>query len=201
MPESMHHTASAAGETEYIYGEAIRRGIAKDIQNLNFLVVGLGLGYIEILISSKVTGCQIQSFESDPDLRQNFLNWVNGKTDFEIYNQVCRSLKLSPDLIRSQIKSNELFLNAELNLQTTFKVKSHIICFDAFSKKTSESLWTEEFLNYFLINACDHDCIFVTYSCTSLLKRVLPEHGFVLIPKLGFEGKRDSTLAVRGGFK
>ncbi len=196
-PESMHHSAGAAAETEYIYGEAIRLGLSIQ-KKLNFLVVGLGLGYIEILISSLVSGQNISSFEIDSDLRKNFLNWINGSIEFEIYNQVCKSLKLDPDFIRQSFQKNKLILNEELNLQTTFEQKNHIICFDAFSAKNSGSLWTEEFLDYFILNACAPDCIFTTYACTGLLKRVLVKHGFKLNPRAGFTGKRDSTLAVRG---
>ncbi len=199
VPESMHHSGGAAAETEYIYGEAIRLGLSIQ-KNLNFLVVGLGLGYIEILISSLACGQNISSFEIDPELRNNFQNWINGSDEFEIYNQVCKALKFDSEFARQSFQKNNLALNAELNLQTKFEQKNHIICFDAFSAKTSGSLWTEEFLENFILNACALDCIFTTYACTGLLKRVLVKHSFQLNPRAGFTGKRDSTLAVRGLF-
>lgn len=199
VPESMHHSGGAAAETEYIYGEAIRLGLSVQ-QSLNFLVVGLGLGYIEILISSLVCGQNISSFEIDSDLRNNFQNWISGSDEFKIYNEVCKSLKLNSDFVRKSFQKNKLILNAELNLESKFTEKNHIICFDAFSAKTSGLLWTEEFLDYFILNACASDCIFTTYACTGLLKRVLVKHGFQLRPRAGFTGKRDSTLAVRGLF-
>ena len=198
VPESMHNTFSASGETEFIYGKSIRQALTAQT-NLNFLIVGLGLGYIEILILSLVKNCQIHSFESDSELRKNFSNWIlNSDQEFEIYNQVCRSLNLKPEFIREQINQNQFYINPDLNVQTVFKSKSHIICFDVFSRKTSESLWTEQFLNYFISKACSDDCIFISYSCTSLLNRVLINHGFKLIQKSGYNGKRESTLAVRG---
>jgi hypothetical protein len=201
VPESMHHTASAAGETEYVYGEALRRAQNTQIQSLNFLIVGLGLGYIEMLILSQMENCKINSYESDPELRLHFWEWIsNPNSEFEIYNEVCKHLKINSGSVRSQFRKNDLILNEKLSLQSKFTELANVICFDAFSKKSSESLWTEEFLNYFLTHACAQDCIFVTYSCTSLLKRVLTAHGFQLLPRLGFEGKRDSTLAVRGVF-
>jgi hypothetical protein len=200
VPESMHHSGGAAAETEYIYGEAIKLGLSIQ-KKLNFSVVGLGLGYIEILISSLASGQQISSYEIDPELRINFQNWINGDDEFEIYDQVCRSLKLDSEFVRHSFKNNKLILNAELNLEIIFTEKNHIICFDAFSAKTSGSLWTEGFLDYFISNACADDCIFTTYACTGLLKRALVRQGFQLIPRSGFTGKRDSTLAVRGTFK
>ncbi len=199
VPESMHHSGGAAAETEYIYGEVIRLGLSVQ-QSLNFLVVGLGLGYIEILISSLVRGQNISSFEIDSELRNNFQNWINGTDEFEIYNEVCKSLKLDSDFVRESFQKNKLILNAELNLESKFAEKNHIICFDAFSVKTSGLLWTEDFLDYFILNACAPDCIFTTYACTGLLKRTLVKHGFQLNPRAGFTGKRDSTLAVRGLF-
>lgn len=199
MPESMHHSGGAASESEYIYGWVIRQALAVR-QEIDFLVVGLGLGYIEILISSLVTDRQINSYEIDSQLREHFLNWTKGSKDFPIYDEVCISLKLEPELTLQNLKSNHLNLFAELNMQTTFKNKSHVICFDAFSQKTSGSLWTEEFIDYFLQNACAPDCVLTTYACTGLLKRTLEKHGFKVIKRPGFTGKRDSTWAVRGIF-
>lgn len=198
--ESMHHSGGAASETQYIYGNPIRQAFAID-PKINFLVVGLGLGYIEMLISSNAVGRTITSYEIDSELRQNFLGWAKGSDDFEIYDQVCRSLKLQPDAVRSQIQKNHLKLCAELSLKTVFEQKSHVICFDAFSQKTSGTLWTEEFLDYFIVNACEQDCIFTTYACTGLLKRCLEKQGFHFEKRQGFVGKRDSTLALRGKFK
>lgn len=198
--ESMHHSGGAASETQYIYGNPIRQALAIDPE-INFLVVGLGLGYIEMLIASGVVSRKITSYEIDPELRQNFLEWTQGCEDFEIYDHVCRSLKLEPEFVRSQIQKNHLKLYAELSLKTIFEQKSHVICFDAFSQKTSGTLWTEEFLNYFILNACTEDCVFTTYACTGFLKRTLEKHGFHFEKRPGFIGKRDSTLATRGKFK
>ncbi len=198
--ESMHHSGGAASETQYIYGNPIRQGLAVDPE-INFLVVGLGLGYIEMLIASETAGRKIISYEIDPELRHNFSDWVSGADEFDIYDQVCRSIKLEPDFVRLQIQKNHLKLCGELSLKTVFEQKSHVICFDAFSQKTSGTLWTEEFLDYFIVHSCEQDCIFTTYACTGLLKRTLEKHGFQFEKRPGFIGKRDSTLATRGKFK
>lgn len=197
-PESMHHSGGAATETKYIYGEAILKALTFQ-KDLNFLVVGLGLGYIEILISSLIENAKIESYEIDEELRTHFLEWINnsrGPDQFEIYNLVCKTLNVNNEQVRSRLAA--LTLNSELHLKTVFNHKNHVICFDAFSQKTSGTLWTEEFLDYFILNACHDDCIFTTYACTGLLKRVLIKHGFTLVKRAGFVGKRDSTLAVRG---
>ncbi len=199
-PESMHHSGGAATETNYIYGEAILKALNHQ-KNLQFLVVGLGLGYIEILISSLADVVKIESYEVDDELRLNFAEWIKGSDQFEIYNEVCKSLKLDTLKIRKKLQAvNEININSELSIHSTFKEKSNVICFDAFSQKTSGSLWTEDFLNYFIISACADDCLFTTYACTSLLKRVLIKNGFTLIKREGYAGKRESTLAVRGVF-
>lgn len=76
-----------------------------------------------------------------------------------------------------------------------------MICYDAFSQKTNNPLWQKEFLEKFIHDHAEEDCVFTTYACTSVLKKVLTEKKFQLIKRPGFFGKRDSTLALRGCFK
>ncbi|HWU43667.1 MAG TPA: MnmC family methyltransferase [Bdellovibrio sp.] len=89
--ESMHHSGGAASETDLIYGEPIREIFGK-ISKPHFLVVGLGLGYIELVIarealragvgagtSSGVEVGLITSYESVPELRESFFGWLHGE--------------------------------------------------------------------------------------------------------------------------
>jgi len=205
-PESMHHCAGAAAETHYIYGTALKKIFALQAKNtLHILVVGLGLGYIEILAAGinqefPHIKLKITSYEIDAELKQNFQNWIMGDNNFPIYNKVCRHLGYEPSGIKTVLQNVDLQIQDALNASTVFSAGAHIICFDAFSRKTTQELWSEEFLQYFLSKACDQDCVFATYACTGDLRRALGTQGFTVIKRAGFTEKRNSTLALRGLF-
>lgn len=208
----MHHSGGAAAETEYIYKTPLRFMF----ENLKFSsvhVVGLGLGYIEIswaieylkILANKAHVSTLQSFEVETELCEQFMNWVYAdKATSGVYDQICTFL--DPKIDSQQIKKilADNFLNHPISgdLTANYKkfIKPNLVCFDAFSSKTSQELWTYEFLNGYLEN-CHEDCVFTTYACTGVLKRALKAHQFKLFTRLGFKGKRDSTFAVRGNFK
>lgn len=217
-PESMHHSAGAAGETQYIYGTALKKtfeGIAQVNQlkpiiqagasNLHVLVVGLGLGYIEILAAGikqdfPQIKLSITSYETDIDLKQNFQKWIAGSDEFLIYDEVCRHLGYEPATIKAILQNVDLQIKVGLGAATEYSLPAQAICFDAFSRKTTEELWNEEFLKKFLLQAASKDCVFTTYACTGDLKRALISQGFTFIKRPGFTQKRDSTLGLRGIF-
>lgn len=206
--ESMHHSGGAAAETEYIYKSVIETAVQR-MPDLKLSVVGLGLGYIEI---SWAIACLKQksnlqsrfiSFETEDVLKNKFLTWMSNE-DPAIYDDVCRALGASEYIkqIKEILKSNREPAAFKGNLVSDYDKSNsyNVICFDAFSKKTSEELWTEEFLTQFLARAAHSDCIFTTYACTGSLKRALKNNGFQLIDRLRFKSSRESTLAVRGVF-
>ena len=198
-PESMHHSAGAATETKYIYGEAARL-LKKTVVHPQICVVGLGLGYIELLMAEIFSEFIIWSYEADDELSQSFLNWLEQKkSHLFIYDEVVKSLALDKEYILGQMKKNSLVIKGALNLSTLTEgvQQFNLICFDAFSSKTTSALWTEEFLDFFIQKMCHKSCVFVTYACTGVLKRALKKNGFTLLPKKGFTGKRDCTLAFR----
>jgi hypothetical protein len=205
--ESMHHSGGAASETDYIYKSVIEAAL-KTGTELKMAVVGLGLGYIEIswaITCLRQSGFKSRfiSFETDEGLKSNFLNWVKTGEPV-IYNEICKFM--GPDdvisdiraLIEENLRSNPIrgdFLS-EYDKDNSY----HLICFDAFSRKTTEDLWTENFLEEFLQKSCHENCILTTYACTGALKRALKKNNFRLLERTRFKGKRDSTLAVRGIF-
>ncbi|MGZ3692194.1 MAG: MnmC family methyltransferase, partial [Pseudobdellovibrio sp.] len=207
--ESMHHSGGAAAETEYIYKSVIEKSLqVKPGARLG--VVGLGLGYIEISWALAVIKNNLQidppsvvSYEIDEELKIKFKEWCE-RRDLKtfIYDQMVEALETGFDheLIKNLITQKTEFKG---DLLTDYeKDKSlNIVCYDAFSSKTTAALWSEDFLNQFIQKACAEDCVFTTYACTGVLKKVLKENGFILLTRLGFKGKRDSTLAVRGKFK
>jgi tRNA U34 5-methylaminomethyl-2-thiouridine-forming methyltransferase MnmC len=211
--ESMHHSAGAALETRYIYKTPLQLAL-KQLNNCDLHVLGLGLGYIEIswaievykINQLKLTESTLTSFEVEPELVESFINWVNAPDSIEsVYNQICKHL--DPEVPVSKIKKillkNLTKTAIKGNLLHEFKnsQKVHIICFDAFSSKTTKELWSAEFLDAYIKKCAQEDCLFTTYACTGILKRVLKDNGFEMIPRFRFKSWRDSTLAVRGVFK
>ena len=212
--ESMHHSGGAASETWYIYGNILKSCLSTTLdQPLQVACVGLGLGYVEMtwalncLKQNKKS--EIDSFEIVPGLIESFRKWFKKEVGETIatYNLALKKLVAVKNEfweVENQVKDflsqqdqNNFRIHSDI-LNFTETKKWHVICFDAFSKKSSATLWTEEFLNSFLENHTQADCVFTTYACTSQLKRVLKNHDFNLINRPGFSGKRESTLAVRG---
>ncbi len=225
-PESMHHSGGAATETAYIYTQPLEKtfkaGLLKDLigdlKQFNIAVVGLGVGYIETSLLGLLQKenfsnlVHITSFEKESALIESFKNHFTEPHAKSVYQKMLQSVceihnyneNQLFDLMKVVIKNDDLQirwdLKSELSQDTQLDSSFHYIAFDAFSQKTDHPLWTEEFLNYFIDQAASPDCLFTTYACTGLLKQTLKKHGFTLIPRLGFQGKRDSTLAVRGRF-
>lgn len=220
-PESMHHSGGAASETLYIYGDPLKQALdyskAKNVptEQLKTCVVGLGLAYIEMCwakahVETKTVG-SCDSFELVIGLQQKFINWlINQDTEnfsFDsIYNKCLSHLNVKqPDVVLKLMQhnySNELNLHRDLLDQENYKNKKwNFICYDAFSRKTNEKLWDEEFLTEWIKNHVETDAVFMTYACLGSLKRALKKNDFYFIKRTGFQGKRDATLALRGIYK
>lgn len=218
--ESMHHSGGAASETWYIYGSVMEKVFQNaerlQISPIKTCCVGLGLGFIEMAyalnaLNQKING-QIDSFEIVAGLVKNFKHWIlkNENSTGEIYDLAfCKLVETNQkfintpksavqDYLKSQLEKNFLIHGDLLTYSET--KKWHLVCFDAFSKKSSEAIWTDQFLNQFIEKHCEDNCVFTTYACTSELKRILKIHGFTILKRPGFSGKRESTLAVRGCF-
>ncbi|MCX7978005.1 MAG: MnmC family methyltransferase [Bdellovibrionaceae bacterium] len=211
--ESMHHSAGAATETEIIYGGPIKT-VLSVLSTPTILSVGLGLGYVEICVvresirSGKIPKCLI-TYELVEDLSRNFLSWFREQElpqqVTSTYEAVCKALNLDPILARRHLRiwyeQGIFIVRGTMGLNSPPKEKFNLICYDAFSVKTSPELWQEEELKTFL-QSCTHiDSVLTTYACTGALKRALAASGYKVIVREGFAGKRNSTLAVRGLFK
>ncbi len=218
--ESMHHSGGACAETNLIYGLPIRETLEK-ISRPHFLIVGLGLGYIELVIAREALRrglkpqdiAQITSFESVPELREYFHLWLSNSVDelsaevVDAYDTVLKfilqDLQISPQTIKDFLLYHfpvSEKIQAALTEQIEFKPQYHCFLYDAFSSKTSPHLWDEEFLRTFLGRASAESCQLSTYACKASLKRALVNQGFEVIVREGFQGKRNSTLGVRGLF-
>lgn len=72
------------------------------------------------------------------------------------------------------------------------------VYYDAYSNKMDPHLWAEDVVTGRLGPLLSPDCALATYAATGALNRSLKALGFRLIPKAGFQGKRQSTLGIRG---
>ncbi|HVK61892.1 MAG TPA: MnmC family methyltransferase [Bdellovibrionales bacterium] len=212
--EAMHSLRGAFSETVYIYGTAMQTALDQGL-DLRVLSMGLGLGYVEILAAAlwlkggKPGRLQGESFEIVPELRDYFQAWLRSEacpTDFQkTYDDVlvrtAKETGVSADLIQSALNAavdkSDWKIREALEANTMFTEKFTVICFDAFSSKSTPDLWSEEFLNSFFLKACAPSCVLSTYACTGALKRALRNQEFTLTIREGFSSKRDSTFAVR----
>lgn len=215
--ESMHHSGGACAETLLIYGEPIRK-ILENIEQPHFLIVGLGLGYIELVIAreallqGKSAGRVglITSYESVPELREFFFKWLHedvaglSEEVWQVYDlvlaHVSKGTNLLPQDLKAFLRTHFKSLNdirQELSSSVRLESKYHGILYDAFSSKTSPFLWEEEFLAKLLREGTEERCLVSTYACKGSLKRALKSEGFEVVVREGFQGKRNSTLGVK----
>jgi hypothetical protein len=210
--EAMHHSGGACAETDLIYGTCIRDVFSR-IASPHFLVVGLGLGYIEMFIAREAlllqkTPASILSFESVPQLREYFYAWLNDLSLSpevqQTYDHVVRCVLAGTALKKEQIQDclKQYFkglgdIQEALDESTQFKHKYHAILYDAFSGKTTPQLWEEEFLSNFFKKAAANECFLATYACRASLKKSLAAQGFAMDLREGFQGKRNRISASR----
>lgn len=211
--ESMHHSGGAAEETELIYGEPIRKCFAV-IENPHFVSVGLGLGYVELVIARESLSLghafSLESWEILPELRQWFVLWLSDEAlpleVSRVYDRVLDFVAKEVPQRRSEIKAalrekldqNLWSLKGALTTVEKPKLQAHGLLFDAFSAKTTPALWTEEFLTEYFSTLMAKDSFVSTYASRTTLKRALSNVGFQLSIRPGFKNKRNSTLAFKG---
>ena len=209
--ESMHHSGGAWSETLYIYGTALE--LLKQIQKpWRVLSVGLGLAYNEMMTLASLQAHQqnlqtLTSFEADTYLRESLDAWLQKEScdlgsTYDDIKSLCEnhfgSTQLLFKLQQSRKKQKWNLLGALGDAGCRISNPHHLIYYDAFSSRSNPELWNEDFLNKFLVAYAAPQCIFATYACTGSLKRALRQQGFLTKIRAGFQGKRDSTLAIRG---
>ncbi|MBC7753905.1 MAG: hypothetical protein H7Z71_06685 [Moraxellaceae bacterium] len=203
--EQMHYSTGAASETIYVYGEAIKKAQAfLKPSETHYLVVGLGLGYIEILIDLLTSGDfkQIVSFEKDEGLIENFSSWCALKKS-DVHDHVINSLidqlkiNISIEKVKTQLKNKLQIYPALQQAQNVMPNKFNVICYDAFSSKMDSKLWEFHFLDQFIKEHSAPICVFASYSKTGALNRALKQNGFKLFLRKGFSTKRECTLAIK----
>lgn len=215
--ESMHHSGGAYSETNLIYGQPMRRALL-EVTSPHFLIVGLGLGYIELTLAREALLAGkgfseiglITSYESVPELREFFFAWLHERSVISLEVQKTYDLVLEYVLIGTSLEPLKVkdFLKKHfksvidfrgvLTENTELESRYHCVLYDAFSSKTTPSLWEESFLDKLFSQGIAEQSIFSTYACRSSLRNALRRHNFEVIIREGFCGKRTSTLAVKG---
>ena len=217
--EAMHHCGGALTESLYIYGRAVTYAQEHNFP-MRVLSVGLGLGYNELIAAALADkDLHILSFEKDSFLREGFLNWLSdnqptettstplARAHTQVLELVAKATRIDAESLKAKLYKmygEKKFLLCDDALDfVPAEAPYSVILFDAFSKKSTPDLWSEEFLIKFLehytrgANQPLPPCIFSTYACTGNGKRALKSSGFEILDRPGFHGKRQSTLAVR----
>ncbi len=218
--ESMHHMGGAAGESVYLYYEALVRysqikPIESEMDSLSVLSFGFGMGYNELLtvlffLKNKLdlTKLCLVSHEKDLFLYDLFNEWLkaDGKEP-SIFDQVFEGIERTginagsaadakKGLVDLLQHNRWLQLGPVLSVDE-FKNKYDIVFYDAFSSKTNDFLWDEFFLDSFFKNHLNAVFVFSTYACTGNLKRVAAGNRSQFEKRDGFKGKRNSSLIRR----
>jgi hypothetical protein len=213
--ESMHHSGGASTETTHLYGN-VAAFVLDKINNPHFMVVGLGLGYIEMNIAreaiqrNKSVGL-ITSYESIPELREWFYLWLHDQSDklhpdvSKVYDDALKHVLKGTNISGAELKSflknhfaQLMDFHGALNEDVQFISRYHGYFYDAFSSKTHPHLWGEEFLNRMLLETSEENSVLTTYAVKGNLKRALRAQGFTITLRDGFFSKRGSTLGTKG---
>lgn len=215
--ESMHHMGGAFAETLEIYAEPSHWVLTREPQ-ARFFSLGLGLGYVEMAVTAAALSLGLrargETRESEEPLRRAFLSWLKGDLPagevLSTYEGLAQRFgvwaQVEPQQIRVHL--HEQVVSGDWRLAGAFgpsepppEGRFHGICYDAFSSKTSPELWGQDFLEGFFREHAAPESLLTTYACTGNLKRALAQTEFAVLKKSGFQGKKNSTLALRGSWR
>ena len=209
--EKMHHSAGALSESLFIYHECLKHALAAGWP-ARILSLGLGLGYNELIAVAALrqTGIRdwkIWSFEVVDFLRDEFRQWLEGQDSqlSAVYDNIAILIASHFQIPSTKLKADVYagWSDGRLELRAGFPQDSKgvegctNVFYDAFSKKMDPELWDEATLASNLNPLLSRRCVLATYAATGSLNRALKSLGFRLTPRTGFQGKRESTLAIR----
>lgn len=207
--EWMHHRAGALGETRHVYAPAIR--LAFDlVPHPRLLSIGVGLAYVEWVAFAEAIQrgrpLEIASYESEADLREPLRRFLEGGPG-GIFSQTLGAVAVGYGIPSERLLevARVAFADGRWSIEGAWGEPNssrgpfHGISFDAFSAKTTPTLWNRSVLTAIFRDCADDPCVFASYAATGALKRTLVAHRFENQKRSGFAGKRECTLAVRGG--
>lgn len=210
--ELMHNSAGAFSETCHVYGPAIRETLASLFFPYSFFSLGLGLGYVEMLIAAEAASKDIkpdsvfiETWESNDELRLNFVTWLNTGSSHLPLTEISEIFESHFFLPKNTVVQylNQLFasghwkLNLEFNKNQKMIHTYQCICYDAFSSKTCPELWDDDLLNKLLDQTETRFATFATYAASTRLKKLLKQNGFMVQKRVGFAKKRECLWAIK----
>ncbi len=216
----MHHRAGAFAETCYIYGPAVAGAFQQQAKPCVFSL-GLGLGYNEILTAvcaartGKAHDFLLQSFEIDDNLIEFFFEFlgfsgsIGGKNSQttelgQVYLDICQRFEISvsevSEILGTAREQGRWMVESEFYSADQIRSSPHVFLWDAFSQKSSPSLWQEEFLKQSLGKSAPEGAWFATYACNAALKNALKQSDWTLKIRPGYQGKRECTWGFSGSF-
>ncbi|BBH53511.1 MnmC family methyltransferase [Fluviispira sanaruensis] len=217
--EMMHSQSGSFSETNYVYLPVVDFVIKNRIEPV-FLSIGLGVGYIEIMLFAYLLNKNISddylsqlfifSFEKEEKLIQFFTAFLLDQP-LPVSFQACYSsiLQLNSEyfsvdkmelklFIKDFILKNKFVIYNKFTNETQLTKPANGIFFDAFSANSSPDLWNELYIDNILSpKNCSSSSSFATYASKNMLKRKLKENNFNLLKKKGFAGKRECIFAYR----
>ncbi len=226
--EKMHHSQGALSESLYVYLPVLET-LAAQGWPLKIFSLGFGLGYNEMIFTAWWLQGEAQSetfpslermdsFESDPRLREFFTQWLEGQPPseaqeqdfFSAYDQILTALakkfSVDPEALKIQLlnwrrtglwRLLSKFSPPGDEESSRSEIRYTGFFYDAFSHKMTPELWSESALKNILSVYAEEGCVFATYAATGNLKRALKQLGFDVSLRPGFAGKRQCTLAIR----
>ena len=121
----------------------------------------------------------------------------------QILSQIAAKLEVDAHLVLQELRAgleDERFELRGSYPESIAGVRDcHLVFYDAFSNKMHTGPWEESSFALELSPCLAPQCLVTTYAVTGNLKRGLKALGFRLLPRQGFQGKRESTLAIREG--
>lgn len=166
--------------------------------------------------SARDDSWKIWSFETESVLKDSFLASVQdsslsdlderGSTSWvqiftEVRNLVAKNFGLSSEQLRlmalAGLESGQFELHGAFPADAAGVADATCVFYDAFSNKMNSELWVESMITSELGRMLAPHAVLSTYAATGALNRALRSLGFTLQDRPGFQGKRESTFAVR----
>lgn len=210
--ELMHSVDGAFSETIYLYEDVVKYVLNNTHSSHNiFLSLGLGMGYIEILVCAYTlkyfpnVNFKIYSYEKEPELREFFQKYILDKEIPSVFQEsydsilklFCEYYELNCVDLKKELRKGNIIFCHEYNNNVNVELPVNGLFFDAFSINTSPELW-EDALIQKILKQCHKKCAaFATYAARTHLKKLLVEFGFQLQKKPGYGGKKESTFAFK----
>jgi len=223
----MHSRSGALSETLHVYGPLAALIADKKVPPC-VLIVGLGLGYVEMCVAGAWLAAGggeellLVSYETDARLREGFLDFLRNDLEFiEDTSTSCNSAAL-PQLHANIMKATAAHFGVSPRALHGFLralcEKGSFRILEAFGEREAKCVAGAPFGGVFfdaysastsadlwtdeiltaVFALAGAQAGFACYASRTSLKRAARAAGFRVVSRAGFAGKRECTLALRG---